>query len=196
MEGLAQLETLCERLYNSQDPAERSHAERALQVFSSSAEYITQCQLILDTSSSPYAQHFASHSLVKQTTDQNLSVQLRLDIRTHPSFPRSLVFPGSSGSHAFGISSGLASWAGLVGADHNVKSVAETVAETVAVNRHLNFPRTVPGLAADPVLSFFPRLVSFRGFAVLPVFMRLVHGFCLCLTRPGGVCLRGVCGAQ
>jgi exportin-7 len=38
MESLAQLEGLCERLYNSQDPQERQHAERTLLVFSVNPE--------------------------------------------------------------------------------------------------------------------------------------------------------------
>ena len=83
MENLAQLEALCERLYNSQDPAERSHSEQALLCFSTNQEYIQQCQFILDSSSSPYAQLLASSSLVKQVTDQILPVQLRLDIRKY-----------------------------------------------------------------------------------------------------------------
>jgi hypothetical protein len=80
MESLAQLEILCERLYNSQDSAERSHAESTLQCFSVNAEYISQCQYILDNTSSPYAQMLASSSLLKQVTDHTLSLQLRLDI--------------------------------------------------------------------------------------------------------------------
>lgn len=83
MESLAQLESLCERLYNSADPAERSHAEQTLLCFSTSTEYISQCQFILDNSSSPYAQVLASSSLVKQVTDHTLPVQLRVDIRNY-----------------------------------------------------------------------------------------------------------------
>eukprot|EP00271_Cylindrocystis_brebissonii_P005659 TRINITY_DN17835_c0_g2_i1.p1 TRINITY_DN17835_c0_g2~~TRINITY_DN17835_c0_g2_i1.p1 ORF type:complete len:1060 (+),score=142.88 TRINITY_DN17835_c0_g2_i1:716-3895(+) len=83
MDSLVQLETLCERLYNSGDPAERTHAEQTLQCFSVKPEYIPQCQLILDNSSSPYAQHLASSSLVKQVSEHSLSVQLRLDIRNY-----------------------------------------------------------------------------------------------------------------
>eukprot|EP00850_Spirogloea_muscicola_P007102 SM000035S13082 [mRNA] locus=s35:297618:305506:+ [translate_table: standard] len=83
MESLAALEGLCERLYNSPDPGERAHAEQTLQCFSVSQEYIAQCQYILDSSSSPYAQLLASTSLVKQVTDHALALQLRLDIRTY-----------------------------------------------------------------------------------------------------------------
>lgn len=83
MESLAHLSVLCERLYTSQDPAERAHAESTLACFSVNTEYIQQCQYILDNSSSPYAQLLASSSLVKQVTEHVLSLQLRLDIRSY-----------------------------------------------------------------------------------------------------------------
>lgn len=81
MESLAQLEVLCERLYNSQDSAERAHAENTLKCFSLNSSYISQCQYILDNASTPYALMLASSSLLKQVTEQHLSLQLRLDIR-------------------------------------------------------------------------------------------------------------------
>lgn len=80
MEGLAQLEALCERLYNSQDSAERAHAESTLKCLSVNVDYISQCQYILDNAVSPYALMLASSSLLKQVTDHSLSLQLRLDI--------------------------------------------------------------------------------------------------------------------
>lgn len=80
MEGLAHLEALCERLYNSQDSAERAHAENTLKCFSTNTEYISQCQYILDNASTPYALMLASSSLLKQVTEHSLSLQLRLDI--------------------------------------------------------------------------------------------------------------------
>lgn len=83
MESLAQLEALCERLYNSQDSAERAHAENALKCFSSNVDYISQCQYILDNSLTPYALILASSSLLKQVTEHSLSLQLRLDIRNY-----------------------------------------------------------------------------------------------------------------
>lgn len=87
MQSLAQLESLCERLYNSSNPQERAHAEQTLQVFSVNTDYISQCQYILDNSASPYAQLLASSSLVKLLTDNTLSTQLRLDIRKGSAFP-------------------------------------------------------------------------------------------------------------
>lgn len=83
MEGLAQLEALCERLYNSQDSAERAHAENTLKCFSMNMDYISQCQYILDNALSPYALMLASSSLLKQVTEQRLPLQLRLDIRNY-----------------------------------------------------------------------------------------------------------------
>uniref|UniRef100_A0A803MUK9 Exportin-7/Ran-binding protein 17 TPR repeats domain-containing protein n=1 Tax=Chenopodium quinoa TaxID=63459 RepID=A0A803MUK9_CHEQI len=80
MESLQQLEALCERLYNSQDSAERAHAENTLKCFSMNSEYIPQCQYILDNALTPYALMLASSSLLKQVTDHSLSLQLRLDI--------------------------------------------------------------------------------------------------------------------
>nr|CAD1829090.1 unnamed protein product [Ananas comosus var. bracteatus] len=83
MESLAQLEALCERLYTSQDSAERAHAENTLKCFSANSDYIVQCQYILDNAMNPYALMLASSSLLKQVTDRSLSLQLRLDIRNY-----------------------------------------------------------------------------------------------------------------
>ncbi|GAB2277715.1 hypothetical protein Dimus_012418 [Dionaea muscipula] len=83
MESLAQLEAMCERLYNSQDSAERAIAENTLRCFSMNAEFIPQCQYILDNALTPYALMLASSSLLKQVTEQSLPLQLRLDIRNY-----------------------------------------------------------------------------------------------------------------
>ncbi|KAK8986884.1 hypothetical protein V6N11_055203 [Hibiscus sabdariffa] len=80
MENLAQLEALCERLYNSQDSAERTHAENTLKCFSVNTDYISQCQFILENALTPYALMLASSSLLKQVTDHSLALNLRLDI--------------------------------------------------------------------------------------------------------------------
>ncbi|CAL9167346.1 unnamed protein product [Musa hybrid cultivar] len=83
MESLAQLETLCETLYTSQNSAERAHAEITLKCFSLNPDYIPQCQYILDNASTPYALVLASSSLLKQITEHKLSLQMRLDIRNY-----------------------------------------------------------------------------------------------------------------
>lgn len=77
---LAQLEALCERLYNSQDSVERAHAENTLKCFSMNTDYISQCQYILDHALTPYALMLASSSLLKQVTEHSLALKLRLDI--------------------------------------------------------------------------------------------------------------------
>ncbi|KAG2403303.1 uncharacterized protein HKW66_Vig0185900 [Vigna angularis] len=83
METLAQLEAMCERLYNSQDSVERAQAESTLKCFSLNSDYISQCQYVLDNASSPYALMLASSSLLKQVTEQSLPLQLRIDIRNY-----------------------------------------------------------------------------------------------------------------
>ncbi|EEC75737.1 hypothetical protein OsI_12616 [Oryza sativa Indica Group] len=90
MESLAQLELLCEKLYNSRDSAERAHAESILKCFSENSDYISQCQYILDNASTPYALMLASSSLLNQVNDRSLSLQLRLDIRNVP-FQKSIM---------------------------------------------------------------------------------------------------------
>ncbi|CAN1121312.1 XPO7 [Linum perenne] len=83
MESLAQLEDLCDKLYNSRDSAERAHAENTLKIFSVNTDYISQCQYILDNALSSYALMLASTSLMTQITEHSLSLQLRLDIRNY-----------------------------------------------------------------------------------------------------------------
>ncbi|KAM7259237.1 hypothetical protein ACFE04_014978 [Oxalis oulophora] len=83
MDTLVHLEALCERLYNSQDSAEREHAERTLNCFRDHIDYIPQCQYILENSSNAYALMLASSSLLKQVTEHSLPLQLRLDIRNY-----------------------------------------------------------------------------------------------------------------
>lgn len=80
MDNLAQLEALCDMLYNSQDSAERAHAENTLKCFSVNTDYISQCQYILENALTPYALMLASSSLLKQVTDHSLALNLRLDI--------------------------------------------------------------------------------------------------------------------
>ncbi|GAB2238779.1 hypothetical protein Droror1_Dr00024692 [Drosera rotundifolia] len=58
-------------------------AENTLRCFSVNAEYIPQCQYILDNALTPYALMLASSSLLKQVTEHSLPLQLRLDIRNY-----------------------------------------------------------------------------------------------------------------
>ena len=99
------LEVLCKQLYESQDAAARSEAEKALVTFQNSGDryilkfriiflncYIfikffvfslTKCQMLLDRQNSPYSQLLATTTLTKliSRTAQVLSLQQRIDIR-------------------------------------------------------------------------------------------------------------------
>lgn len=44
-QSLAELEQLCNVLYNSHNPNERAHAEGVLRPFSTNVEYISQCKV-------------------------------------------------------------------------------------------------------------------------------------------------------
>lgn len=80
---LANLENLCKVLYESANEAERNHAQQAVLVLQSSAEYIPQCQYILDNSTSPYALLVAGNSLTKliSTHWNNFTTPQRIEIR-------------------------------------------------------------------------------------------------------------------
>ncbi|CAO2822375.1 unnamed protein product [Amaranthus hypochondriacus] len=83
MENLAQLEALCEGLYNSQDSAERAYAENSLRHFSQDPEFVPHLEYVLENAKNSYAIFFASSSLLKHVTENRLSLQLRLQIRNH-----------------------------------------------------------------------------------------------------------------
>jgi len=89
---LAQVESLCETLYTgaasaseSGEPINRQEAQARLLSLQSSAEYIPQCQYILDHSNSHYARLVASNSLTELITTHwnNFTVQQRIDIRNY-----------------------------------------------------------------------------------------------------------------
>ncbi|XP_057520891.1 uncharacterized protein LOC130801107 isoform X2 [Amaranthus tricolor] len=83
MENLAQLEALCEILYNSQDSSERAYAENTLRCFTQDTNSMPQLEYILENARNPYAVLFASSSLLKHVTENRLPLQLRLQIRNH-----------------------------------------------------------------------------------------------------------------
>lgn len=62
---IRQLELLCKQLYESQDGAIRSEAEKALVVFQDSPDALTKCQVLLDRGDSAYAQLLAATTLTK-----------------------------------------------------------------------------------------------------------------------------------
>ena len=72
---LAQVESLCETLYTgatstdeSGNPISRADAQSRLLSLQSSADYIPQCQYILDQSQSHYARLVAANSLTELIT--------------------------------------------------------------------------------------------------------------------------------
>eukprot|EP00978_Attheya_sp_CCMP212_P036794 scaffold169478_cov55-Attheya_sp.AAC.2 len=90
---LAQVEALCETLYtgsttaksDSGGPISRQDAQVRLLSLQSSADYIPQCQYILDHSTSHYARLVASNSLTELITTHwnNFTVPQRIDIRNY-----------------------------------------------------------------------------------------------------------------
>jgi exportin-7 len=87
---LAQVEALCETLYTGKSPdpkdlTTRQDAQARLLSLQSSAEYIPQCQYILDHSKSDYARLVASNSLTELVTTHwnNFTVSQRVDVRNY-----------------------------------------------------------------------------------------------------------------
>jgi exportin-7 len=90
---LKQVEALCETLYtgvpakvNGGEPVvTRNEAQQRLLSLQSSAEYIPQCQYILDNSNSQYARLVASNSLIELITMHwnSFTVPQRIDIRNY-----------------------------------------------------------------------------------------------------------------
>lgn len=89
---LAQVESLCETLYTGTpctgengETIGRKEAESRLLSLQTSADFIPQCQYILDQSSSHYARLVASNSLTHLITTHwnNFTVPQRIDIRNY-----------------------------------------------------------------------------------------------------------------
>ena len=89
---LAQVEALCETLYTgvptlgeNGEQVTRNEAQQRLLSLQSSAEYIPQCQYILDNSQSQYARLVASNSLIELITIHwnSFTVPQRIDIRNY-----------------------------------------------------------------------------------------------------------------
>jgi len=82
---IQQIELLCKQMYESTDPTERSKAERAMLEFSSSPGCLNKCQVLMERSSSPYAQLLGAQTLVKIVGKQNsnLTLEQRLDVRNY-----------------------------------------------------------------------------------------------------------------
>eukprot|EP00937_MAST-01D_sp_MAST-1D-sp2_P003680 g3680.t1 len=82
---LKQFESLCTAIYTSPHQAERTEAQAAVLCLQSSAEYIPQCQYILNSSKSPFALVVATNSLIKLMTSHwnNFNQAQRFDIRNY-----------------------------------------------------------------------------------------------------------------
>jgi exportin-7 len=89
---LAQVEALCETLYTGAtatsetgEKINRADAQARLLSLQKSAEYIPQCQYILDHSNSQYARLVASNSLIEVITTHwnSFTVANRIDIRNY-----------------------------------------------------------------------------------------------------------------
>uniref|UniRef100_A0A915JI35 Importin N-terminal domain-containing protein n=1 Tax=Romanomermis culicivorax TaxID=13658 RepID=A0A915JI35_ROMCU len=94
---LQYLEALCKQLYESTDPAERSHAEKSLAEVTERTDCIAKCMMLLEQSNIPYSQLVASTTLIKVISRQTVGVTVeeKLQIKeyllqhlaTHTSFP-------------------------------------------------------------------------------------------------------------
>lgn len=82
---LTHIERLCEALYNGTSQEARAEAQEQLLTLQSSAEFIPQCQFILDNTTQPYAQLLASSSLESLITQfwNNFTSDQKLEIRNY-----------------------------------------------------------------------------------------------------------------
>ncbi|EDV20049.1 uncharacterized protein TRIADDRAFT_32548, partial [Trichoplax adhaerens] len=82
---ILRIEALCKDLYESTDATQRSQAQEALVAISNSDNCLTECQFLLEHSTSPYAQMFASQSLIKliSRTTSSLPLNHRLEMRNY-----------------------------------------------------------------------------------------------------------------
>ncbi|XP_043408957.1 ran-binding protein 17 isoform X3 [Chelonia mydas] len=83
-QSLAELEVLCNQLYEGTDLAQRIQAEKVLLELIDSPECLSQCQLLLEQGTTSYAQLLAAtclSKLVSRTTP--LPIEQRIDIRNY-----------------------------------------------------------------------------------------------------------------
>jgi exportin-7 len=82
---LMQVEKLCQALYTGTSPEMRAEAQQQLLTLQSTADFIPQCQFILDNSSHVYAQVVATTSLDALVTQfwNNFTNQQKLDLRNY-----------------------------------------------------------------------------------------------------------------
>lgn len=85
MEDLARIEAMCRTLYEGGSPDARAEAQQQILRMQASADFIPQCQFVLDNSTQPYAHMVASTSLESLITQfwNNFTPDQKLEIRTY-----------------------------------------------------------------------------------------------------------------
>ncbi|XP_052628196.1 ran-binding protein 17 isoform X2 [Harpia harpyja] len=84
VQSLAELEVLCNHLYEGTDLAQRMQAEKVLLELIDSPECLSQCQLLLEQGTTSYAQLLAATCLSKLVSRASpLPVEQRIDIRNY-----------------------------------------------------------------------------------------------------------------
>ncbi|XP_038045966.1 exportin-7-like isoform X1 [Patiria miniata] len=85
IEQISQLEVLCKQLYETTDAEQRAQAEKALVSFTNSPDCLSKCQLLLERSSSAYAQLLAATTLTKLICRPStvLPLEQRIDIKNY-----------------------------------------------------------------------------------------------------------------
>ncbi|GAB0196133.1 ran-binding protein 17 [Grus japonensis] len=84
VQSLAELEVLCNHLYEGTDLAQRIQAEKVLLELIDSPECLSQCQLLLEQGTTSYAQLLAATCLSKLVSRASpLPVEQRIDIRNY-----------------------------------------------------------------------------------------------------------------
>uniref|UniRef100_A0A8B9DPD2 RAN binding protein 17 n=1 Tax=Anser cygnoides TaxID=8845 RepID=A0A8B9DPD2_ANSCY len=83
-QSLAELEVLCNHLYEGTDLAQRLQAEKVLLELINSPECLSQCQLLLEQGTTSYAQLLAATCLSKLVSRASpLPIEQRIDIRNY-----------------------------------------------------------------------------------------------------------------
>ncbi|XP_053935534.1 ran-binding protein 17 isoform X5 [Cuculus canorus] len=84
VQSLAELEVLCNHLYEGTDLAQRLQAEKVLLELIDSPECLSQCQLLLEQGTTSYAQLLAATCLSKLVSRSSpLPIEQRIDIRNY-----------------------------------------------------------------------------------------------------------------
>ncbi|XP_010003859.1 PREDICTED: ran-binding protein 17 [Chaetura pelagica] len=84
LQTLAELEVLCNHLYEGTDLAQRVQAEKVLLELIESPECLSQCQLLLEQGTTSYAQLLAATCLSKLVSRASpLPIEQRIDIRNY-----------------------------------------------------------------------------------------------------------------